>query len=203
MLWLGLRREKMGRPKGSKNKIQKGFYVKCQQCNGSFYTCKSILQTGRDKFCSKRCYSISQKGWEPWNKGLKKSGMSGKHHTKESKEKTRATLVQKKGGITPLHLLIRTSLENDLWIKQVFERDNYTCQECNQRGGNLEAHHKKDFAIILKEFLDEYDQFSPIEDKETLLRLAFKYKPFWDIDNGETLCGGCHDLIKIKRRKIR
>ena len=35
------------------------------------------------------------------------------------------------------------------------------------------------------------------EDKETLVRLAFTYKPFWDIDNGKTLCEECHNKTKV------
>jgi len=98
-------------------------------------------------------------------------------------------------GRYPLGCLIRKMLEYRNWRKKVFERDNYTCQKCNKRGnGYLEAHHKKPFAIILSEFLKEYDQFSPIEDKETLIRLAIKYRPFWDTNNGKTLCKGCHEL---------
>jgi len=34
-------------------------------------------------------------------------------------------------------------------------------------------------------------------DKETLVRLAITYEPFWDIDNGETLCIDCHNKTKI------
>jgi len=102
-----------------------------------------------------------------------------------------------KGGITPLHIAIRTSLENKQWVRGVFKRDNYTCQECFIRGCELEAHHKKPFAIILREFLAEYSQFSPIEDKETLVRLALTYKPFWNIANGKTLCEECHNRTKV------
>jgi hypothetical protein len=100
-----------------------------------------------------------------------------------------------KHGAGALYTYIRTSAENRQWIKAVFERDNYTCQRCGQYGGKLEAHHcNKRFSIIFKEFLKEYDQFSPIEDKETLLRLATKYKQFFDVENGETLCKFCHAL---------
>ena len=53
-------------------------------------------------------------------------------------------------------------------------------------------HHVRPFAIIFDEFLKEYSLFSPIEDKETLIRLAMIYKPFWDISNGQTLCKDCH-----------
>jgi len=33
---------------------------------------------------------------------------------------------------------------------------------------------------------------SLIEDRETLFRLAEKYEPFSDINNGKTLCKECH-----------
>jgi hypothetical protein len=102
-----------------------------------------------------------------------------------------------KGGITPLTSAIRALLEYKLWRSAIFERDNYTCQECGARSGNgkaiiLHADHIKMFNIIFNEFLQEYNQFSPYEDRETLLRLATTYKFFWDINNGQTLCNECH-----------
>ena len=106
---------------------------------------------------------------------------------------------QWQNGKTKLHKLIRNLLENGQWRTEVFKRDDYTCQECYKRGEKLEAHHKKEFHIIFAEFLKEYDQFSPLEDKETLLRLAMKYKPFWNIDNGQTLCKDCHNLTKKRK----
>jgi len=85
-----------------------------------------------------------------------------------------------KGGITPLFTQIRNCKEDDEWKKKVFKRDNYICQNCrNNESRNLEIHHIKRFSIILQEFLKEYSQFSPIEDKETLFRLAIYYKPFF------------------------
>lgn len=110
-------------------------------------------------------------------------------------------------GRTPLNHLIRNLVECENWRNQIFERDNYTCQECYKRGVRLEAHHIKPFSIILTEFLQKYSQFSPLEDKEILVRLAFTYKPFWDLDNGRTLCEKCHNkkrketLNKIKESK--
>jgi len=97
-------------------------------------------------------------------------------------------------GRTPLTVMIRSLQEYKNWRNKVFKRDNYTCQDCEQVGGQLEAHHKNSFAKLLQEFLKEYDQFSPIEDKETLVRLAIKWKPFWNINNGKTLCKNCHKL---------
>lgn len=97
-----------------------------------------------------------------------------------------------KGGITPLHILIRTSDKYLQWRDEVFKRDNHTCNECDEKGCYLEAHHKKEFKQLLNEFLQTYDQFSPAEEKEILLRLALKHEPFWEISNGETLCKKCH-----------
>ena len=71
-----------------------------------------------------------------------------------------------KGGITPHHVKIRNTEEMRLWRKAVFQRDNWTCQECNVRGGSLHAHHIKPFAWFPE------------------LRTA--------IDNGVTLCKSCH-----------
>lgn len=97
-----------------------------------------------------------------------------------------------KGGITLLSQMIRSSGEYGKWRRKIFERDFFTCQECGYKGHDIEAHHLMSFAEIYNEFLKEYDQFSPIDDKETLMRLAFKYKPFWGTDSGNTLCIDCH-----------
>ena len=100
------------------------------------------------------------------------------------------------GAISPLVRLIRNMILNKQWKIQVFKRDNYICQECFQIGGKIEAHHVKFFKNIFNEFLQLYSQFSPIEDKETLVRLAETYEPFWNIDNGITLCRSCHNKNK-------
>ncbi len=78
-----------------------------------------------------------------------------------------------RGGISPQNEVVRKSLDYSLWREGVFERDNYTCQECGDKNGNghtvhLEAHHIKPF-------------YSNPE-------LRF------DISNGITLCKKCHRL---------
>jgi len=89
-----------------------------------------------------------------------------------------------KGGITPLKKLIRECPEYYKWRSLVFERDNYSCQVCqDSRGGNLHAHHIKLFADILEEF-----SIQGLEEAKSCL-------PLWDIDNGVTLCKLCHELV--------
>lgn len=73
-----------------------------------------------------------------------------------------------KGGISKLHKRIRASAEFKKWRKKVFERDNYTCQECKKRGGELHPHHIKSFT--------DYPELR------------------FDINNGITLCRECHKL---------
>lgn len=89
---------------------------------------------------TKRRISESKKGQTPWNKGL--------------------------GMISTANELARKTKQYRDWRKAVFERDNYTCQECGERGGELNADHIKQFA----------------------------YHPElrYDITNGRTLCVGCH-----------
>lgn len=71
-----------------------------------------------------------------------------------------------KGGVTPINEKIRHSLEYRIWRTAVFQRDNYTCKECLQVGGKLNADHIKPFAYYPE--------------------LRF------DINNGRTLCIPCH-----------
>lgn len=65
-------------------------------------------------------------------------------------------------GKTP----IKQSFEYKEWRKSVFERDNYTCQNCKVRGGELQADHIKPQSVFPE------------------LRFI--------LDNGRTLCRPCH-----------
>lgn len=66
---------------------------------------------------------------------LKKQGIKTRGHVKGS------THWQWKGGISNPRQQKTTTIEYRAWRKAVFERDDYNCQACGQRGGKLEAHH--------------------------------------------------------------
>lgn len=75
-----------------------------------------------------------------------------------------------KGGSTAKDLETRKSWQYIRWRKEVYRRDNYTCQRCNASGSGvvLNAHH------ILN--------FSEYEDLK------------FDVSNGITLCEKCHHV---------
>uniref|UniRef100_A0A6M3JP02 Putative HNH endonuclease n=1 Tax=viral metagenome TaxID=1070528 RepID=A0A6M3JP02_9ZZZZ len=147
-----------------------------------------------DKVLIARKLQIGRKLTKLHSKNISKS-LKGHKFSLETRLKIRKSIITKTGGITPLHCLIRKSLEYKQWRKQVFKRDNYTCQECYKRGVKLHSHHIKSFSLVFKEFLQDYSQFSPIEDIETLVRLATTYKPFWEVINGKTFCKKCHYIL--------
>jgi len=88
------------------------------------------------------------------------------------------------GGKSSLADKLRKGLRYKKWRDKVFKRDNYTCQECGKRGGKIEAHHKKEFVLIL------YDNKIITQDE------AYLCQELWDINNGETLCCDCHNITK-------
>jgi hypothetical protein len=99
-------------------------------------------------------------------------------------------------GRTPIQNLIRNLPEGKQWSYKIFKRDNFKCTKCGkQDSGRLSSHHLKHFSKILTEFLNFYSQFSPMEDKETLVRLSLNWPEFWDINNGISLCEECHNDI--------
>jgi len=81
-----------------------------------------------------------------------------------------------KGGITSENHKLRTSAEYKLWRNAVYERDNYTCIWCGNRGCRLEADHIKPWC--------DYPA----------LRFA--------IDNGRTLCKECHKKTDNYGKKL-
>ncbi|PWU05322.1 MAG: hypothetical protein C5B43_03490 [Verrucomicrobia bacterium] len=104
-------------------------------------------------------------------------GMLGKHHLEETKRKISLNRKGKgnkekqwkwKGGITSENYKQRRTFQMTM-KKQIFERDNYTCQLCGVRGVDLQVDHIQPWA--------EY------------VELRFK------MENCRTLCAKCHYQI--------
>ncbi len=146
------------------------------------------------KYCSVKCKDNSPRSEETrlkqrlakigkpsWNKGIPMRTESklklskvlmGRKLSEETKQKMLGRRPWNKigDGITPINERIRRSPEYKNWRKKVFERDDYTCQECGKRGGNLHADHIKPFALHVE--------------------LRF------ELSNGRTLCIPCHRKTK-------
>ncbi len=130
--------------------------VRCVMCNKieKVPQCRS-----KRKYCSMKCYGLSKVG-KPWQPDMSLFLPKGDKH------------YNWKGGIKTRW----PSKEEIKWRNEIFERDNYTCQECNERGCYLEAHH-------IKRKVD----FPDLKN---------------DIKNGITLCKKCHLLTYCKEEKF-
>jgi hypothetical protein len=170
--------------KGIKRPCKKGVCLKCGE---------SFINKRNDRvrqYCTRSCASSLkgfQKGQVSWTKGKSKKELE-KHYRngwnglfqkgqvaptkgiKYSQERIKAMSGENapnwQGGRTSFLKRQRVSLNFRNWRTAVFERDDYTCQKCSIRGGELHPHHIKSFSLY--------------ED------LRF------DVENGSTLCKSCH-----------
>jgi len=173
---------------------------KCKKCNvdisigsksGFCQSCcprKEMTKETREKV---RLSKLGDKnpmfGKPSWNKGIEmsketkerliKANTGRKYTLKERLDRSERIKGNNhwnwKGGLTSIGKKIRHSMEYKQWRTAVFERDNYTCQECGLKNGNgksivLHPHHIKQFALYPE--------------------LRF------DVSNGQTLCIDCHRL---------
>lgn len=152
----------------------------CQNCGREFEH-----WAGRDrKYCSKDCWS-KREGKIAYScvycgrvfKDYRSNNR--KYCSRSCYNKHKSILMRGKnspfweGGRTKKNQLLRNRRKYRKWRKAVFERDNYTCQECGGKSGRgkkvyIHAHHIKHFADYPKS----------------------RYK----IENGITLCEKCHHL---------
>lgn len=121
-----------------------------------------------------------KKGMVPWNKGKRYEKVAGEKNWQWK-------------GTTKLFGLVRKSFRYRQWRSDVFTRDDFTCNSCQDRGGILNAHHLKPFSVIMDE-----NKIKTIEE-------ALSCEELWNINNGITLCLSCHikkDMHKgIPQRK--
>jgi len=184
---------------GTETRIRTGVYISCGICGKEFYAQQNQIKNGKGKFCSIFCkrkmkFSTESRKKMSLSRMGKVSPMKGKTFSEDWKKKLSLAKMNKKrpdlsgsnhpqwkGGITPINLAIRGSLEYKIWRRAVFERDNYACIFCgaNNKNGNrttLNADHIKPFSLFPE------------------LRFA--------IDNGRTLCVACHRKTPTYAKKV-
>ena len=90
----------------------------CLQCGKEFYVSKWRKQATRGKYCSRECYAKS-----------KSISFKGKGNP------------QYKDGRVKLYGKIYLQIEWRKLRKEIYKRDNWTCKDCNKKGGELHTHH--------------------------------------------------------------
>ena len=116
-----------------------GKFFNCLICGNSFWRKQFAIKRNENKFCSKNCYFV-------WQKGKQKI-------VKNPHNKSNEGNPNWKGGITPINAKIRYSKEYKTWRQSVFKRDNWSCQKCGKRSNKNEwliihAHHIKPFSLF-------------------------------------------------------
>ena len=166
------------------NKGMKGYKNK-----GSFLKGHLPWNTGKGGLYKMPAISKAMKGKKvphtpEWNrrigeakKGKKRLPFSDEWKRKIGKAQKGEKHWNWQGGITPVNLKIRNSIEGKLWQDSVLSKDNFACQKCGEkRIRNLTAHHFQNFSQYIE------------------LRTS--------IGNGITLCRKCHqEFHKIYGRK--
>lgn len=137
--------------------------VDCNTCSKIMLLSIWRIKRAKKYYCSRACQYISFVGKESWNKGMQGYQAGEKH-------------PNWRGGITNKNLIIRNSFGYKVWRKSIFERDDYRCYDCGQKGGRLNADHIYPFALFPR------------------LRLV--------LENGRTLCVACHRKTSTWGRKL-
>ena len=117
---------------------KRGRFFKCLVCEKEFWRNPYAIKKGNNKFCSRGCYAISQKG----------KTISAECLRKQREARLRKTSQYTQGK---LNRFWRASNETKEWRLAVFKRDNWTCVRCGAKSKKnnpvrIEAHHIKPFA---------------------------------------------------------
>lgn len=129
--------------------------------------------------------NLGKKFSKEWKDKISKSRING---ISSGKIKIRKGPKSKlwKGGNKSLACIIRSSAKYKKWRKEVFQRDNYTCQWCGYNKGHIiEPHHIITLTSILNDLLKEFG-------KENFYTKIIDNPKLYIISNGITLCQTCH-----------
>lgn len=157
-------------------------WVKCVVCRKAFY--RPTSQANRIKCCSIACSARFRRGQPSKKPRMLYLRRNCEHCAKEFwttiwdnsrfcsvscglKQRVGEKNPAWRGGVTPINQRLRSSTQYEQWRSGVFHRDGFTCQECGQRGGRLNADHIKAWALYPE--------------------LRF------EVENGRTLCVKCHE----------
>jgi len=162
-----------------------------------FFGRKHTKDTKR-KISATRNRLLREEKIKPWNKNRTYEEIFGIERAIKVKERISRNHADFRGEKAPnwkggrclLYENIRKSKEYVAWRNAVFIRDDYICQDCNRRSKagdsfSVISHHLQEFTGILQN-----NNIGTIEE-------AIDCEELWNIDNGMTLCEGCH----IERHK--
>lgn len=152
----------------------------CIICDATFSksTSESKAHWERHKCCSRECsikYMAIKSQTPEANEKRRLKGLGKKHSNESRKKMSGSNSPGWRGGVTSENKRIRSTTQYKEWRTAVFERDDYTCQQCCVRGCYLEADHIKQFAYYPE--------------------LRF------EVSNGRTLCKECHKKTETYKNK--
>ena len=156
---------------------------KGQTNSGSFNKGDRISRSTEFKKGERRSIKTEFGNKPPWNKGLKGSSYK-KHYKNGMKNLIKPGHIPHNKGkqkpTTPLRKAIRQCFKMRSWVNSCYIRDDFTCQECGERGGKLSVHHIIHFQTLLR-----VNNIKSFQD-------AIECDDLWNQLNGITLCIKCH-----------
>jgi 5-methylcytosine-specific restriction endonuclease McrA len=145
---------------GPKPEIRIGKEIPCGECGKLFYAAPWMMRRRSGaKFCSKPCAYIGRELRATFEKGHPDLvPPEARGHTEETRRKI--SQVQRansrrgplspnwRGGKRTERQAAMSKWEYKDWRASVFKRDNFTCQSCHVRGGELHADHIKPWSLF-------------------------------------------------------
>lgn len=184
----------------------------CKRCEKPFSMTPSRARTAPGLYCSKICARTSHNEQQAAKKPVfecylcKKSFKRAPSRSKSElvfcskrcaavhnapRPEDNPLYIDGRMGNRSLRVFLRHRREYLWWTRDVRKRDGQKCVDCGATEP-LHAHHLHSFSQLISEFLDRHPDKDATKDKAELLKLAQNDSLLWDIANGVTLCGKCH-----------